>query len=140
MKSDSEVFDHYAARAFFAMAWAEQCEETGNGSQLSGREILDLIPRQFDPAAWHAARTLRMDLERENGESVSALWHKCRSLAEYPRGGLDILATFAHYCAMQAMGTGCGLYDFGVNEIRVPYCEFGSHSLGVDYFVGVSHG
>lgn len=126
-----EVFEHFAARAFFASAWADQCEETGNAGMMSGKQILDLIPHRFDPAAMHAAKTLRMDMEKENNSSVLAMFANVSDK-------IDSLSTFAHYCAMQAMGHGCGLGDYGIDAdlISVPYVEFGSHSLESDYFEG----
>ena len=119
------------ARAFFASAWAEQCEETGNARMLSGKEIMDLIPAVFDPAAWHAADTLLFDMERVNGADIVTLWCRVNGPDQLP-----IALTFGHYCAMQAMGHGVGLFDYGVTDdvIRVPYVEFGSHSLQRDYF------
>ena len=116
------------ARAFFASAWADQCEETDNARIMSGREILNLIPGNYDPAAHHAARTLLFDMERVNGAPIVALWRKCPELASP--------TDFGHYCAMQAMGHGVGIFDYGIGDdrVRVPYIEFGSHSLEKDYF------
>ncbi len=116
------------ARAFFACAWADQCEETGNAKILSGREILDLIPSEFDAAAWHAARTLQFDMESANGASIEKLY--ARAIKQNPLA----VSEFGHYCAMQAMGHGVGLFDYGIDGITVPYVEFGSHSLEKDYF------
>ena len=115
------------ARAFFASAWADQCEESGDARMMSGREILDLIPSKYDPAAWHAADTLIRDMESKNGAPIVELWARC--VEEFPSA-----ADFGHYCAMQAMGHGVGLFDFGIDAITVPYVEFGSHSLEKDYF------
>jgi hypothetical protein len=124
------------ARAFFASAWADAAEECENGPNLSGCEILDVMPETIDPAAMHAARTLRFDIERENGKPITAIlaW-----VADNADGDREPTAEmFGHYCAMQAMGHGVGLYDaFGStvhDSIRVPYVEFGQHSLQRDYF------
>ena len=123
-----EMILHFMARAFFASAWADQCEESGNARILSGREIMDLIPPEFDPAAWHAARTLQFDMESANGASIEELYS--RALKQNPLA----VSEFGHYCAMQAMGHGVGLFDYGIDCITVPYVEFGSHSLEKDYF------
>jgi len=130
------VFDEFvkhAARAFFASAWAEQEEESGNAQ---GGEIMDRMPDDIDPAAIHAARTLAMDIEWKNRRTIAKLMGLVETM-----GCGDRPATveyFGHYCAMQAMGHGVGLYDaFGkivYNAIRVPYVEFGSYSLELDYF------
>ena len=126
------------AKAFFASAWAEQCEECGHGNILSGNEILDLIPDEIDPAAIHAAETLYMDMERVNNVSIEELFER----AVYLHGGYadrnPTPENFGFYCAMQAMGHGVGLVDaFGAqarDSIQIPYVEFGGYSLEKDYF------
>lgn len=126
-------FEHHAARAFFASAWADARD--GAGESCPG-EIMDQMPPELDPAAIHAARTLRMDLERANKSTVPDM---LGTIAEHACGDRDPTPEyFGHYAAMQAMGHGVGLGDaFGshVRElISVPYCEFGSYSLERDYF------
>jgi hypothetical protein len=129
-------FEKHAARAFFASAWADAAEDAENGPNLSGCEIMEVMPSDIDPAAIHAARTLRMDIERINGSSVDELMTRIESMADGDRPAT--MEFFGHYAAMQAMGHGVGLADaFGsevYDTIRVPYCEFGSHSLERDYF------
>lgn len=126
----------HMARAFFASAWADACEESGNSSIMSGKEIMSIMPDVIDPAAIHAANTLRMDMESKNGYSIVHLYAYAR---KYWAGDRKPSAEmFGHYCAMQSMGTGVGLYDaFGKkvhDTLQVPYCEFGQHSLEKDYF------
>ena len=123
------------ARAFFASAWADTIEEMGAASRFSGRDIMGLMPAEIDPAAVHAARTLRFDMERENGKPIAAI---LAGAIEAHDGDRPATAEyFGHYCAMQAMGHGVGLWDaFGdavYQSVRVPYVEFGSHSLEKDY-------
>lgn len=130
-----QEFEHHAARAFFACAWADACEEAGEASILSGNEILDIMPTEVDPAADHAARTLRLDFERLNGCTIADALVRIEAEADGDRE--PTVEMFGHYCAMQAMGHGVGLYDaFGSvsSEFTVPYVEFGSHSLALDYF------
>lgn len=129
------------ARAFFASAWADQAEETGNSGILSGAEILDVMPDDIDPAAEHAARTLAFDMVRANdGADLESLFERAAALAEeHGEGDRESTAeNFGHYAAMQAMGHGVGLGDaFGshaYDAIRVPYVEFGAYSLERDYF------
>lgn len=133
------------AQAFFASAWSEQCEETGNGSTLSGKEILEIMPRKRDTAAHHAAKTLYMDMCRANEAAKNSLFGAATGGPEpygliallYLKhtGGLDPL-TWGHYAAMQAMGHGVGLWEYDITDdaVKVPYVEFGSHSLEKDYF------
>ena len=131
-----EEFEKHAARAFFASAWADAAEDADNGPNLSGCEIMDVMPSDIDPAAVHAARTLRMDIERTNGATIVELMVRIESMADGDRPAT--MEYFGHYAAMQAMGHGVGLHDaFGseVHEtIKVPYVEFGSYSLERDYF------
>lgn len=125
----------HMARAFFACAWADYIEENCDASRFSGREIMDLMPDEIDPAAIHAARTLRMDMETANGKPIAAIL--ADAVAQHDGDRPATAEYFGHYCAMQAMGHGVGLADaFGsaVREsVRVPYVEFGSYSLERDY-------
>lgn len=112
------------ARAFFACAYSDQAEETGNPIQ---GKIMDQLPADIDPAAISAANTLKMNLEHVH------------------RVGLEDMTAdltdsdFGHYAAMQAMGHGVGLWEFdGFDSFEVPYVEFGSYSLEKDYFSHVS--
>jgi len=132
-----QEFELHAARAFFASAWADACEEAGEEATLSGREIMSVMPETVDPAAVHAARTLRFDIERANGKTVAQLM--AYIIAQPDKGDRPRTPEyFGHYAAMQAMGHGVGLHDaFGgtvYENVRVPYVEFGSHSLEKDYF------
>lgn len=135
MKSLTAQFEYHAAKAFFASAWAGQCEESEQASSISGVEIFDVMPDEIDPAAMHAARTLRMDIEASNAQTIDALMHCIEHNADGDRDAT--IEFFGHYAAMQAMGHGVGLNDaFGdcAEFIAVPYVEFGSHSLEKDYF------
>lgn len=129
------------ALAFFASAYADQADECGQ--PLRG-EIMDQIPDEIDPAAIHAAETLARDLIRANWRLEftveNGLTRIYKKAGELSADGADRELSpelFGHYCAMQAMGAGVGLESFGyaVNDFfKVPYCEFGSHSLERDYF------
>lgn len=124
------------ARAFFASAWADACEEAGEASRLSGCEIMDVMPDDIDPAALSAAESLANQIEAMNGKSLADLLAFIETNAAGDREPSADL--FGHYCAMQAMGHGVGLYDaFGkgiYDTIRIPYHEFGSCYLERDYF------
>lgn len=127
------------ARAFFACAWADACEEAGEEQMLSGREIMHVMPSETDPSAIHAAQTLIMQIESAHPglKDIGLIFKACTLMDQT---GADRTLTpelFGHYCAMQAMGTGVGLESFGRavrDAVRVPYIEFGSHSLSLDYF------
>lgn len=129
----SQEFELHAARAFFASAWADAEEDAG---QAQGGEIMARMPSDIDPAAIHAARTLRMDMERANGRPIAELFADVQALGDGDRP--ETWEMFGHYCAMQSMGHGVGLRDaFGceiAERIKVPYYEFSSYSLEKDYF------
>lgn len=129
-------FEHHAARAFFASAWADACEESENDELISGQEIMNVMPDGIDPAAVNAARTLRMSMENANGRTVAQMMAEIEEKGDGDRP--NDVEHFGHYAAMQAMGVGVGLRDaFGrdvFKSIKVPYMEFGSHSLEKDYF------
>lgn len=134
-----------AALAFFASAYADLMEEAG--APLRG-EIMDQLPVIIDPAALHAADTLIMQFIGQfdftepglsDTQKMAALYMRAANIFnENPCDADRELDpdNFGHYLAMQAMGTGVGLESFG-NAVRdalpVPYVEFGSHSLEVDY-------
>lgn len=135
----AEIRQHMA-RAFFASAWADQCDESGNENRIAGREIMDEMPEQVDPSAEQAAKTLELGLLEKN-KQFSCLAGVLDWLQTVPSPGGDRprnAEMLGHYLAMQAMGHGVGLYDaFGDQTyefLTVPYVEFGSHSLEKDYF------
>ena len=136
MSCIKKAFIQRAGRAFFASAWADQCEESDNAARLSGQEIMGIMPDDVDPSAIHAADTLFRDMERINGCGIAELMRIVEELGAGDRE--NTIEHFAHYCAMQSMGHGVGLRDaFGDDvyaRIKVPYVEFGGHSLAVDYF------
>lgn len=135
MKSLTAQFEYYAAKTFFASAWADQCEESEQASIISGEEIFNIMPDEIDTAATHAAKTLRMGIESANAQSIDVLMQYIERNASGDRDAT--IESFGHYAAMQAMGHGVGLNDaFGgcAKFIAVPYVEFGSHSMEKDYF------
>lgn len=127
-------FEAHAAKAFFASAWSDQIEENG-GSLGAGTEIFNVMPNVIDPAAIHAARTLRTGIERTNGKSINDILGLIERDGDGDRD--NTVEFFGHYSAMQAMGHGVGLYDAfgsGIHDaIKIPYVEFSSCSLENDY-------
>lgn len=136
MQSIKQEFIRHASLAFFASAWADQCEESENAGLLSGQEIMDVMPTDTDPAAIRAGESLLVDTERLNMCSIEALMCVVVELGNGDRE--TTIEHFGHYCAMQAMGHGVGLRDaFGVKvceRIKVPHVEFSGYSLSADYF------
>lgn len=134
--TEIEEFELHAAKAFFASAWADAADDSENSPIVAGVEIFDVMPDEIDPAAMHAARTLRIDMERLNGRTIVQMMREIEETGDGDRD--NTIEHFGHYTAMQAMGHGVGLYDaFGssVNEaVKVPCVEFGPHSLEKDYF------
>ena len=126
----------HASRAFFASAWADMADECESDVIGPGVEIMSVMPQAVDPAAIHAAETLLKDIERVNGKTLGELFAIVETIGNGDRE--NTMEHFGHYCAMQAMGHGVGLYDaFGSDvykAITVPYVDFGSHSLEKDYF------
>lgn len=136
MQSIKQSFIHHASLAFFASAWADQCEESDNAALLSGQEIMHVMLSVTDPLAIAAGESLFADMERINQRSITELMRIVEKTGDGDRE--NTIEHFGHYCAMQAMGHGVGLHDaFGgdvYDRIRVPHVEFGSYSLSVDYF------
>lgn len=136
MKTQTDEFLRHAALAFFACAWADMAEECDSIPWPPGGEIMAYMPSTIDPAAIHAAKTLRFDVERVNGKTIEDLMRIIETDGDGDRPNTPEF--FGHYCAMQAMGHGVGLCDaFGsdvAEKVNVPYVEFGSHSLERDYF------
>ena len=136
MQTIKEQFIQHAAKAFFASAWAEQCEDSDNEEMLSGQEIMQIMPHDIDPAAIEAAQSLLHKMELQNNRTIEDMLAYIEDNDDGDRE--PTIEFFGHYSAMQAMGHGVGLYDAfgsGVYEsIKVPYVEFSSCSLSKDYF------
>lgn len=122
LKNTKDAIRKAMAKAFFASAWADLADQ--HDVNLSGCEIFDVMPDVIDPAAYHAADTLIMDTERENTRDIATL--------HLQNTGDLSPSDWGHYAAMSAMGHGVGLYDY-TKAVRVPYVEFGDHSLERDY-------
>ena len=114
------------ARAFFMVAYAELAEQSGRESFFSGKDYADYLPSDIDPSAIHAAQTLTMDIETQFGNLVD--FYQCNM------GSTKNAEEWGHYAAMQAMGHGVSLHDYGI-DVRIPYNIFGSYSLDRDYFL-----
>lgn len=131
-----DEFREAAAKAFFGSAWADQCEEAGESSMLSGAEILNVMPDKLDPEAVESADYLAHEVERLNGASLDSLLERIAEIADGDRE--PTAEMFGHYAAMQAMGHGVGLGDaFGSaarEMIKLPYIEFSGCSLSRAYF------
>jgi hypothetical protein len=129
-------FIHHASRAFFASAWADQIEEQGITHWPCAGEIMRYMPTEVDPEAIRVAEKLLSEMEALNKAPIGLILLEAQLLHTGDRP--DTMEYFAHYCAMQAMGHGVGLYDsFGkevYDVVKVPHIEFSFHSLSKDYF------
>ena len=92
------------AKAFFASAWADQCEETGNASIMSEYDILEIMPDEIDPAASHAANTLYMQFNTAlidklgNKHSLESEAMKYLCIEQMEGSGIEQKAeSFGHY-------------------------------------------
>lgn len=134
MNTKEEIL-HHMALAFFASAYSDQAEECDN--PLHG-EIMDQLPEVIDPATIHVALTLCHGIEGAHKVAIDALFNGLASIWAGDREYTPEM--FGHYCAMQAMGHGVGLSDGGGDIVRdcvkIPYLDFGSYSLEIDYFIG----
>jgi hypothetical protein len=123
MKTTAELILEGMAKAYFATAWADVQDEKGAGDvsrvNLSGKEIMSLMPDVIDPAAWRAAFTLDKALCQCNGvEGLTALYERAEMMpvGKYADRLLEP-DLFGHYLAMQAMGSGVGLESFGLDTV-----------------------
>lgn len=136
----SSEITHNMAKAFFASAWADLADEAGEN--LSGKEIMDVMPDVIDPAAIEAADELTEAMCKAHGcYHIENVFNRVAVIQRNTKDSGDRPVTpemFGHYAAMQAMGHGVGLYDaFGCevyNVIKVPNVEFDSAHLEKEYF------
>jgi hypothetical protein len=130
-----EIIEH-AARALFANAWADYQERAPDGVNLSGCEILDVMP-EVPPEALAAAEKLIADTEAMNGETITESLARAQSLPDrYADRDCDA-EHFGHYLAMQALGTGVGLEsvcDRKALALKLPYCDFGCYDLNPEQY------
>jgi len=123
------------AMAFFASAYADQADECDQPMQ---GEIMDQLPEQINPAAMHAAKTLYWQFRQALNVDLDGAYIWLHGIDAMPGDSEQEKARlFGHYAAMQAMGHGVGLWEYDIPaqiEEKVPYIEFGSHSLEKDYF------
>jgi acetylornithine deacetylase/succinyl-diaminopimelate desuccinylase-like protein len=118
------------ATAFYACAWADQQEEDEDGVNLSGCEILDVMPQDDNDGADDAAEHLATQMEELNGKTLPEI------MALGKGGDRPCDAEhFGHYAAMQAMGHGVGLESVGMDShgndaaVKVPNIEFSHYDL-----------
>lgn len=118
---------HHVARALFASAWADYQEQSPDGMNLSGCEILDVMPQDIPTEATQAAERLIAEVERLNGEPIDRSLERAQALPD-PFADRECDAEyFGHYLAMQAMGSGVGLEsvcDRDALALKLPWIEF----------------
>jgi hypothetical protein len=126
---------HHAARALFASAWADYQESAPDGENLSGCEIMDVMPHEIPAEATAAAERLIAEVERLNGEPIARSLERAQALPDrYADRDCDA-EHFGHYLAMQAIGSGVGLEsvcDRKALGLQLPYFEFSRFDLNPD--------
>lgn len=120
-----EIVSHMI-RAFFADAWASWNEEYSD-TNVSGMDIMDVMPEEMDPSAVAAGNKLATEMEQLNGMSLPEIMTKHQSIADGDREYTEEM--FGHYAAMSAMGHGVGLWDaFGDQfdqSVKTPHMDWG---------------
>lgn len=114
------------ALAYFACAWADWNDKYGD-INLSGKQIMDEMPSEIDPAAMEAAYKLADEMQKANEAALEGLLAAAQEEAEVSHYCQPCDAeNFGHYCAMQSLGHGVGLSDMGLDHdwCEVPDIEF----------------
>ena len=129
-----EIVRHMA-RAFFACAWADYEEEYGD-TNLSGCDVMDVMPDELEPSAVYAAFDLCVMLEKQHGMHLTDIFEHAREMSleaaiegDYSGDREKSPEMFGHYAAMGAMGHGVNLHDaLGSKAARwvdTPWREYG---------------
>ena len=117
---------HHMAMAYYESAYMDWREATHGEVDDNGHGV--------DPACVWAAFDLANDLEKQHGMHLSELFTKAVEIAG-PDGGDRPQTTeyFGHYCAMENMGHGVGLWDAlgsdACDFVKIPYGEFSYHEM-----------
>ena len=125
-----EIVEH-AARALFGNAWADYQDRSPEGENLSGCEILDVMP-DVPEEATNAAKKLVHEVADLNGNTITQLMYKAEGLPHDYADRECNAEHFGHYLAMQALGTGVGLESVCDSEalaLKLPHCEFTYYDL-----------
>lgn len=126
---------HHMTQAFWASAWADWCDEYGEGTTGMGVDVMDEMPEEVDPSAIKAAEKLAEKLEKQHGMGLEALFNRAVEISEKAEAegedGGDRARTaemFGHYAAMSHMGHGVGLWDAlgkaAAKFVNIPYGEY----------------
>lgn len=136
MSNDTEIHDEimeHMARAFFACAWADWCDEYGPGTQGNGVDVMDEMPDEVDPSATAAAKDLAEALEKQHGIPLAMIFRRAVALSGSDGDREKTPEMFGHYAAMGAMGHGVSLHDSlgtrAAEFVDVPYMEFSYFDL-----------
>lgn len=134
-------------RAFFASAWADAADEAETGGIDTptgpGVDIMDVMPEETDRAAIRAAAELALKVVAVYGDTLTMAYH-CTMDVVRRNHSLSLRVVneltpelWGHYAAMQAMGHGVGLYDYGIDRdvLDTPHLEFSQCDLEEDYFL-----
>lgn len=132
----TEILNH-VARALFASAWADYQEQSPDGMNLSGCEIMDCMPQDIPVEAVGAANLLVAKVEKLNGETIVQTLERAQRLPDRHADRECDAEHFGHYLAMQAMGSGVGLEnvcDRAALGLKLPYFEFSYMDLNPEEY------
>ncbi len=101
-------------KAFFADAWANWNDEHGD-TNVSGMDIMDVMPDEMDPSAVAAGNKLATEMEQLNGMSLPEIMTANEGVAAGDRPYNEEM--FGHYATMSALGHGVGLWDAFGDEV-----------------------
>lgn len=111
---DPESFLAGAAKTFWADAYMTEVEENGAEKKLgpgAGGDWMDVLPPVPESAIADAKRFAAKVVEKLTVEQAQEIVDK-----------LPDAESAGHYAAMQAMGHGVGLGDYGV-DVKLPHWE-----------------
>lgn len=116
-----EIVEH-AALAFYGCAWADLVSEEGS-ENLSGVDILDVVPMPIPKEAMDTARSLIEDVETNNKADITTLYKNVLALPAIETEELTP-SLFGHYLAMEALGHGVGLWMYREHSLEIPDVSF----------------
>jgi len=114
-QSDSD-FIIAAARAFYVDWWCNRMEELGQTDGWSGCELTEIAP-ETQRWAFKTAREFHHDIIKHVDASYLDHW---REQWSGDREGTDDMIGW--YAAMEAMGHGVGLWEYGI-DVDLPHVE-----------------
>lgn len=119
-RRDDDEFTIAAARALYVDWWCSRMEELGRDKGWSGCELTELAP-ETQRWAFQQVRPWVQRLAEMFGPDYRDVWRELWDAYEYSDRPSDD-ENMGWYAAMEAMGHGVGLSDFGI-DVRLPSLE-----------------